>query len=49
MKWQHDSEKHQEFYEYMHNKVDKNEKTIAKYKLTLEKIQKQNGDLVIEK
>ena len=33
----------------MHKKVEKNENTIAKYKLALEKIQKQNGDLVIEK
>jgi len=33
----------------MHKKVENNEKTINKYKITLEQIKKQNGDLVIEK
>ena len=33
----------------MHKKVENNEKTIAKYKLTVEQMKKQNGDLVIEK
>ena len=46
-KWQDDSEKHQEFYNFMHKKVEQQNHLIAKQKSQIEQLKKQNDESII--